>query len=57
MIEKDAEPVEETEIIRLKKENEALLVKVEKLEKLIEVYEEEINKKRSIKGFFGKFFS
>jgi hypothetical protein len=57
IIDKNPEHVEEAELIRLKKENEALLIKVEKLEKLIEVYEEEINKKRSIKGFFGKFFS
>jgi hypothetical protein len=57
IIDKNPEHVEEAELIRLKKENEALLIKVEKLENLIEVYEEEINKKRSIKGFFGKFFS
>lgn len=46
-----------SDIILLRKKNEALVEKVTTLEKLIEVYEEEINKKRSIGGFFRKFFS
>lgn len=51
------EKSESLEILRLQQQNSELKNKVEKLEKLIEVYEEEINKKRSVKGFFGKFFS
>jgi len=59
-----AEPVETKkdenpylEISKLRKEREGLLEQVRKLQNLVEVYEEEINKKRSIKGFFGKFFN
>jgi len=51
------EKSESLEILRIQQQNSELKNKVEKLEKLIEVYEEEINKKRSVKGFFGKFFS
>jgi hypothetical protein len=45
------------EISKLRKEREGLLEQVRKLQNLVDVYEEEINKKRSIKGFFGKFFN
>ena len=45
------------EISKLRKEREGLLEQVRKLQNLVDVYEDEINKKRSIKGFFGKFFN
>lgn len=45
------------ELSRLKTENEDLRRKITKLEKLVEDYEEEVHKKQSIKGFFGKFFN
>jgi hypothetical protein len=44
------------DIDRILEENELLKEKVLKLEKLIEVYEDEIHRKRSMKGFFKKFF-
>jgi len=45
------------EISKLRKEREELILQVQKLQNLVDVYEEEINKKRSIKGFFGNFFN
>ena len=45
------------EISKLRKEREELIEQVQKLQNLVQEYEEEINKKRSIKGFFGKFFN
>lgn len=45
------------EISKLRKEREELIEQVKKLQNLVQVYEEEINRKRSIKGFFGKFFN
>ena len=45
------------EISKLIKEKEELQEQVKKLQNLVQVYEEEINRKRSIKGFFGKFFN
>ena len=45
------------EISKLMKEKEELQEQVKKLQNLVQVYEEEINRKRSIKGFFGKFFN
>lgn len=53
--EKDTNPY--LEISKLRKEREELLEQVRKLQNLVDVYEDEINKKRSIKGFFGKFFN
>ncbi len=54
-----AEPAEHIEpvsdIERLTEENNMLKEKISKLEKLLEVYEDEIHKKRSVKGFFKKF--
>lgn len=45
------------EISKLRKEREELIEQVKKLQNLVQVYEDEINRKRSIKGFFGKFFN
>ncbi len=56
-VEKEAPPdFLKKEVDRLSGENLQLQEKVEKLEKLIEVYEDEIHKRRSVKGFFKKFF-
>jgi len=49
-------PVElKSEMERLLDENGKLQERILKLEKLLEVYEEEIHKQRSVKGFFKKF--
>ena len=68
-IEEKAEEEEETEeeiprnetseekIARLERKIAKLQEKVEKQAKLIEDYEEELNKKRSVKGFFKRFIS
>ena len=47
----------EEKIARLEREIAQLKEKIEKQAKLIEDYEEELNKKRSVKGFFKRFFS
>jgi hypothetical protein len=46
----------EEKIARLEKENLQLKEKIQQLNNIIEAYEEEINKKRSLKGFFRGFF-
>ncbi|MGI6395329.1 MAG: hypothetical protein ACOX2F_11490 [bacterium] len=51
-----SEVIEETEIMKLKKENTALVEKVKSLEQLVKDYEEEVMRKRTVRGFFGKFF-
>ncbi|HNW81666.1 MAG TPA: hypothetical protein PKG52_02130 [bacterium] len=55
--EKLSEYDEKDEILRLKAENIRLFKQIEQLQKLVEDYEEEVHKKQSIKGFFGKFFN
>ena len=52
---KENETTEE-KIARLEKENLQLKEKIQQLNNIIEAYEEEINKKRSLKGFFRGFF-
>lgn len=62
--EKQAEAVKEKsgtnsdqdELSRLKSENEELRNKLVKLEKLMEIYEDEVHRKQSVTGFFRKFF-
>ena len=53
-IKENETPEEKT--ARLEKENLQLKEKIQQLNNIIEAYEEEINKKRSLKGFFRGFF-